>query len=176
MKLNTFTNPNTKPDDNLLYNFMCLTLWEIQTEFENEYILEKLLSKDTNNEILESIDYESLGISIEKIKQILDDYIGEKINRIKPELTETIKLMTYSSDGLANIKYTLDWKNYPFAKELEKDFEIKILYMSSSVYSLNIKQYEFDLIGNIQIDDALQMIKKEIKTRAIEKSIQNQIV
>ncbi len=165
-----------KINDDELYNFMCFTLWEIQTEFENEYIIEKILNKDTNNEILESIDSESLNMSPIDIKTILDEYINTKINRTKPELTESIKLMTYSSTGLADIKYAMDYKSFNEYSDLVKDFQICINYISGSVYSVNIAQLDFDLNGQTQIDDALLLIKKEIKKRAIEKQIQNQIV
>lgn len=175
MKLNQIENPENI-DELKLYDYMCLTLWEIQTEFENEYLIERLISKDTNNEILDLIDFETLNITNEKFKKILDEYIDTKINRIKPEINETIKLMTYSADGLKELKYTLDFKNYPFIKTLEKDFDIKILYISSSTYSLIIKQNEFDLTESNSIDEAVLMIKEEIKKRAIEKSIQNQII
>ena len=176
IKLYNIDVPTSNISNDELYNFMCGTLWEIQTEFENEYILEKILNKDNNMEIIESIDLESLNIKLIDFKQIVDNYIDNKINRTKPELNETIKLMTYSLTGLADIKYTLDYKNYLFYNELEKDYDIKIVYISCSVYSLSIMQKDFDLIGNKSIDDAIGMIKQEIKSRAIEKSIQNQII
>ena len=182
MKLKNINNM-VNFNDIEFYNFMCMTLWLIQTEFENEHILEKILNKDSNLEIINiidfeslNIDFESLNINIEQFKQTLDNYIDNKINRTKPELNETIKLMTYSLTGLADIKYTLNYKNYTFYNELEKDFDIKITYIASSVYSLIMLQNEFDLSGSIGIEDAIMMIKKEIKQRAIEKSIQNQIV
>jgi len=174
MKLNNIDNLININWDNL-YEFMCETLWKIQVEFENEYLIDKILNKELNSEIINLIGIDSLDINIDQFKQVLGEYIETKINRTKPELNETIKLMTYSSTGLVDIKYTLDYKNYLFYNELEKDFNIKITYIASSVYSIIMEQYDFDLVGSIQIDDALLMIKKEIKQRAVEKSIQNQI-
>jgi translation initiation factor 2 alpha subunit (eIF-2alpha) len=159
-----------------LYEFMCESLFQIQTEFENEYISEKILSKDTNLEILNSINFKEFEYSIDELKNVLDDYIENKINRVKPEKTETIKLMTYSSTGLTDIKYTLDYKSFIEFQDLTNDFEIMLNYITGSVYSLIIKQKEFELIGSITIDDAISLIKKEIKKRALEKKIQNQIV
>jgi hypothetical protein len=155
---------------------MCESLFQIQTEFENEYISEKILSKDTNLEILNSINFKEFEYSIDELKNVLDDYIENKINRVKPEKTETIKLMTYSSTGLTDIKYTLDYKSFIEFQDLTNDFEIMLNYITGSVYSLIIKQKEFELIGSITIDDAISLIKKEIKKRALEKKIQNQIV
>ena len=175
MKINDITNPEKINDVNL-YEFICTTLFQIQNEFENEYIIEKILNKETNIEILETIDYEQLEITYEQFKLIVNEYIDTKINRIKPQLTETIKLMTYSSTGLTDIKYSLDYKSFDIYNKILVDFEIKINYISGSVYSLQIEQKEFDLKENITIEDAIMNIKKEIKNRVTEKSIQNQIV
>jgi translation initiation factor 2 alpha subunit (eIF-2alpha) len=160
-----------------LHKFLCLTLFEVQTEFENEYLIEKLINKETNNEIIETIDFDSIeGIEKEQFKSILDEYIDKKINRTKPELTETIKLMTYSATGVADIKYTLDFKSFENYNELIKDFEVKINYMTGSAYSIIIIQKDFDLKGNKTIENVNNFIKQEIKKRATEKQIQNQIV
>jgi translation initiation factor 2 alpha subunit (eIF-2alpha) len=175
MKIKIIDRPD-KIDDVELHVFMCGSLFQIQTEFENEYINEKLLCKDTNLEVLNSIDFKELECSLDEFKNVLDDFIENKINRIKPEKTETIKLMTYSSTGLVDLKYALDYKNFIELKDLTNDFDICLNYISGSVYSLIIKQKEFDLVGSVQIDDAISLIKKEIKKRAIEKQIQNQIV
>ena len=165
-----------KINETQLYDFMCVSLFEIQKEFENEYICEKLLNKETNLEILNCIDYDLVGLSIEEFKKILDEYIDNKINRTKPELSETIKLMTYSSSGLADLKYSLDYKSFAEFEEFSKDFEIKINYITGSVYSIIVEQKDFDLTGTIIIEDVLSIIKKEIKKRAMEKQLQNQIV
>jgi translation initiation factor 2 alpha subunit (eIF-2alpha) len=175
MKLKNIDRPDNIIDDEL-HNFMCDSLFQIQTEFENEFINEKILSKDTNLEILNSIDFNELGYSQENFKNVLEDYIENKINRVKPEKTETIKLMTYSLTGLTDLKYTLDYKSFTEFEEISRDFEIKLNYITGSVYSIIIGQKNFDLSGTNSIDDALTNIKKEIKKRALEKQIQNQIV
>jgi len=176
MKINNINELN-KINQEDMHEFMCNTLFEIQTEFENEYIIEKIINKETNNEIIESIDFDSIpNITFDIFKKNLDDYIDKKINRTKPELTETIKLMTYNATGLADIKYTLDFKSFNEFSELEKDYDIKINYISGSVYSIIINQKDFDLVGQSPIDNAILILKKEIKRRAVEKQLQNQIV
>lgn len=160
-----------------LHKFLCLTLFELQTESENEYLNTTLINKETNTEIIDSIDFDSIdGLSREQFKLVLDDYIDKKINRTKPELTETIKLMTYSATGVADIKYTLDFKSFENFTELIKDFDIKINYMAGSTYSIIIVQKDFDLKGNKTIQEINTFIKQEIKKRAVEKQIQNQII
>ncbi len=162
-------------DNEKLYNYMCKTLFQIQKDFDNEYILEKILCKDTNLEIISLINYDE-NMKLDNFKNILDEYIDTKINRIKPELTETIKLMTYSPTGLIDLKYSMDYKNFVEYEELSKDFDIKINYITGSVYTLNILQKEFELVGENNIDDAILILKKKIKQRAQEKQIQNQIM
>lgn len=160
-----------------LHNFLSLTLFELQTEFENEHLQSKLINKETNKEIIDSIDFDSIeGLDGEQFKLVLDDYIDKKINCTKPELTDTIKLMTYGATGVSNIKYTLDYKSFENFAKLSADFDIKINYMTGSVYSIIISQKDFDLKGNKTINEANTFIKQEIKKRAIEKQIQNQIV
>lgn len=175
MKINNIIDVN-KIDQDDIHNFMCFTLFEIQTEFENEYLIEKIISKDTNMEIIESIDFESINIKPDEFKRILDDHIDKKINRTKPELNETIKLMTYSATGLNDLKYSMDYKNFDSYELLKKDFDIKINYISASAYSIILTQKDFDLLGETSIEDAIILIKKEIKKRADEKKMQNQIV
>ena len=160
-----------------LHKFLCLTLFELQTEFENEHLLSKLINKETNKEIIDSIDFESIeGLNDEQFKLVLDDYIDKKINRTKTETTHTIKLMTYSATGVADIKYALDFKSFENFDELKADFDVKINYMTGSVYSIIVSQKDFDLKGNKTINDVNTFIKQEIKKRATEKNLQNQIV
>ena len=175
MKINNI-NKLEHMNDEQLYMFMTCTLFQIQTQFDNEYINEKILFKDTNLEILNLIDFDKLGLTVNYFKNLLDEYIENKINRVKPEKSETIKLLTYSSSGLADLKYTLDYKSFLEYEQISKDFEIKLNYISGSIYSIMIKQKNFDITGTLNLEDALTIIKKEIKARAIEKQIQNQIL
>lgn len=176
MKINNITELN-KINQEDMHDFLSKTLFSIQTEFENEYLIEKITNKETNHEIVESIDFSEISnMNVEIFKKYLDDHIDKKINKNKSELNETIKLMTYSISGLADIKYALDFKSFDEFNELDKDFDIKINYIHGSVYSIIINQRDFDLIGQFSIDNAIFLLKKEIKKRAIEKQLQNQIV
>jgi len=184
MKITNITNLEKINEDNL-YEFMCGTLFQIQNEFENEYIMEKILNKETNNEILDVIDFdrlielfddEGLVIDLEKFKLIVNEYIDTKINRVKPQSNETIKLMTYSSTGLEDLKYSLNYKSFSFYNDILADFDIKINYISGSIYLLIVEQKDFELKGTLGIDDVLTLVKTEIKNRATEKQIQNQII
>lgn len=160
-----------------LHNFLSLTLFELQTEFENEHLQSKLINKETNKEIIDSIVFDSIeGLDGEQFKSVLDDYIDKKINCTKPELTDSIKLMTYGATGVADIKYTLDFKSFENFTELSADFDIKINYMASSAYSIVICQKDFDIKGNKTINEVNTYIKQEIKKRAMDKNLQNQIV
>lgn len=172
-------------DQDNLHKFLSHTLFDIQTEFENTYLIEKLINKETNSEIIDSIDFDSINsinsinfnsINATQFKLILDDFIDKKINRTKQELTETIKLMTYSATGLTDIKYVLDYKSFMEFEELTKDFDIRINYISGSVYHIIITQKDFELVGNKTIEETNILIKQEIKKRACEKQMQNQIV
>jgi translation initiation factor 2 alpha subunit (eIF-2alpha) len=165
-------------DDIELHNFMIWSLWTIQEEFENDEIVEKILNKNTNKELIDKINYENIGVGISNtiFTNIINNYIDDKVNRIKPEISDIVKLTTLSLNGLDDIKYSLNYKNFSFYEELQKDFDIKIMCTTSSVYSIEIKQLEFDLNRSIEIADALTMIKNEIKTRSDEKSIKNKIV
>jgi len=174
MKLNNIDKPELINENNL-YQFMCGSLWEIENEFEISGIQEKILNKDTFNEIIEFIDFDSISISKELFISTLNEYINSKINRIKPELTETVKLMTYSASGLSDLKYALDFRNFSFITNLLTDFDIRINYISCSVYTIILLQKEFDLVYSVSIDDAIGLLKQEIKSRAVEKNIQNQI-
>lgn len=177
MKIKNTDKPELINNDDL-HNFLCNSLFKIQSESNdnNELVIEKILSKDSNLEILNLMNWNGMEYSCDIFKNILDEYIDNKINRIKPERTETIKLMTYSLTGLADIKYVLNFKSFEEYNKLINDFDIEINYISGSVYSINIKQKNFDTSIPDTIDDIMFILKKEIKKRAIEKQMQNQII
>lgn len=175
MKLNNF-NSLEQINDEDIHSFMCGSLFEIQTEYENNFIFEKILAKNTYQELIDFIDFETIGFSKEDFQKAFDEHIDNKIIRKKPEINETIKLKTYNSNGLSDIKYSMDFKSFPEYNNLEKDFDIKINYITGSIYSIGINQKEYELIGSNSISDTLLIIKNEIIKRAVEKKIQNQII
>ena len=173
MKLNSSEKIDKINQDNL-YDFMCATLWEIQTELENSEILEKIINKNLNIEIFKLIDCENQNFTMEQIKNIFDDYIDTKLNRIKPTLNESIKLLSYKINGLDDIKYSMDIQNFNDYQQLIIDYDLKISYMTGSIYHIEIHQKEFENINPINIDDAIKLIKLEIKKRADERQIKCQ--
>ena len=180
-KVNVINNSDKNKDfqklinDDELYNFMCYTLWEIQEHFENQEILNKLLSKNANKEILELINYESINNNIDNIKEIIDNYIDTKLDRVKPTVHDTFKLISYGLTGLSDIKYALDYETFPEINTLLNDYEIKISYIASSQYSIELYQKDYFVSSGYHINDALRLIKEQIIIRAKEKNIQNQI-
>ena len=175
MKLNNFTSLEHFVDDEL-YNYMCCTLFELQQQHENAYLFEKILNKEMNLEIIQSINFDSWNFNQDEFMKILNEHIDTKVNKKKPELVETIKLKTYNTMGLYDIKYSMDYKNFNEYLELSKDFDIKINYSSCSCYSIILLQKDYELIGSNSINDAISIIKKEISKRANEKNILNQII
>lgn len=156
-----------------LDSYMERTLWNIQSVWnENGTILEMLLG-DKIDQILGEVNYEN-WIDSNKFKQMVETHIETKVNRSKPEITHNIKLLTYECSGLSDIKYTLGYETYSFYNELI-DFNIEINYITGSSYVIRICQKEFDLVGNLNIEQVLQMLKDEIVLRATEKCVQHQV-
>lgn len=173
MKLNNYTSLEQINQDDL-YLFMTTTLFEIQTKNENDIILKNLLSKETLNEIIKNIEWNLINVSEEKFVELLNEQI-DKLNRKKPILSDNIKLKTYLSTGLVDIKYCLDYNNFSEYEELKKDYVININYITGSNYTIVLEQKGFDLISGIDIKEALNILKREIINRAKERNIQNQI-
>lgn len=162
-------------DQEHMYIFMCLTLWHLQSLYnnENEYISKTIIDKEINMELLQNINLEILNIDNEILVNCVNSHIDTKINKVKSELTETIKLMTYDIDGLANIKYTLDYKSYEDYEKISNQYMVKINYVTNSSYVIILEQKEEE--STLLIEDVMCILKTEIKKRAIEKNIQNQI-
>lgn len=174
MKLNKIEKHDQINPDNI-YDFMNYTLWNIQSELDNNIILEQLLLKSSNSDIIKHIDFNNLSYTIEQIKSIIDEYIDTKLNRVKPSLNDSIKILSYGINGLNDIKEVLNCNNYEKLQILFYDYEIKISYISSSLYSIDIQQKEFENSQNIDINQACEIIKSEIKNKAIEKNLQYKI-
>lgn len=158
-----------------LFEFMENTLWYLQTKYENDYIIEKISNKTDFENLINEIDFTCLDVNKQEFSQHIVNFIDSKINRNKPELTEHIKLTTLKEDGLNDIKYILDFENYDFYDKFFQDFDLNITFESSTVYLLNIKQKDFDIKGEYNINSLSNSIKNEIKNRSIEKSVQYKI-
>jgi translation initiation factor 2 alpha subunit (eIF-2alpha) len=153
-----------------LYPFLSKTLFEIQeeSELDNKSILDKLLNKESNTEMLNLIEYEDLYWKLDDLKEILDHYIDTKINTKKDSKKTNFMMLTYDSNGLNDIKYTLDYKSFVFYPNVSELFDIEITYTSATNYALSIDQKEF---GMGQIDDCLRLLVNEISARAKEKNV-----
>ena len=158
-----------------LSEFMQNTLWYLQNKFENDYIIEKLLNKNDLVNLTNELDFTCVDINKEDFDKYILNFIDNKINRTKPELSENIKLTTLNQDGLNDIKYVLNIQDYDFYQQIIQDFDFNINFESSTIYSLNIKQKDFDLKGEYDIHSLMNLIKNEIKKRSIEKSVQYKI-
>ena len=77
-------------------------------------------------------------------------------------------MLTYGLDGLNDIKYTLDFKNFSFYPNVSELFDIEITYTSATNYALAIEQKEF---GMGQIDECLSLLVNEISSRAKERDV-----
>jgi len=152
------------------YPFLNKTLFEIQeeSELDNKSIMDKLLNKESNTELLNLIEYEDLYWKLEDIKEILDHYIDTKINTKKDSKKTNFMMLTYGSNGLHDIKYTLDFKNFNFYSNISELFDIEITYTSATNYVMSIEQKEY---GLGQIDDCLKLLVNEISSRAKEKNV-----
>jgi len=161
-------------DNNEITKFMKDTLWTIvNTDIldENtilENILEILLDKETNMELLSLIKNQDINI----IKNILDEYITIKTHVVKPEKYSEINLTSYEINGLSDIKKSLDYKSFSFYKVIEQDYDIEITYLSDSVYRISIKQLDVILQNSAYpIDKVYSMLSNEIKSRSLSSKI-----
>jgi translation initiation factor 2 alpha subunit (eIF-2alpha) len=171
------SNSINEIDNNELTKFMENTLWiivkntDIDTPDENiilENILEILLDKETNMEILSLIKNQD----IDKIKNILDEYISIKTHVVKPEKYSEINLTSYEINGLSDIKKSLDYKSFSFYKDIEQDYDISITYLSDSVYRISINQLDVILQNSsYTIDKVYTLLTSEIKSRSLSSKI-----
>jgi translation initiation factor 2 alpha subunit (eIF-2alpha) len=168
MKINTDLEMNINIIDNQsLNNFMEKTLWKIETVYElndneevfnPELIYKKLINKTDNQEIINLItDYDK-----KLIKNILDEYSNIKIKPEKQSKYQEFALYSYNINGLTNIKNVLDYKTYEIYDQIIKNYDISILYLTNSKYSLNIKEKKQ---SKEDINEIYNSIIKEITLR-----------
>lgn len=170
MKLNPDVEMNI---DNInseeINNFMKKSLWFLQNTYEetngdtfnSEKLYKDLIDSKLNHEIIKNIiDYD-----IDNIKNILDNYAQIKIIPVKQTKNQEFTTYSYELDGLANIKYSLDYKSFDKYADFADNYDINILYLSSNKYSLNIKQ-KLPIPEDINIiyDYIVEEIKKRCNT------------
>jgi len=154
-------------DDKELEDFLKNTLWKFQETLEDDEIYDTITNSDNNEDLIN----QSLNLDIEKLKSIINDYIKTNIILIKPSKEIIFTLYTVSEEGYFDLKYTLDFKNFYFYKNIADDYSISILYETNSDYRIIIKQNDYIIknqdydIEKVEVD-----ILDEILKRSTEKN------
>ncbi len=155
-------------DDKLLEEFLKNTLWKFQETLEDDEINETITNSDNNTELIN----QSLNLDKSKLKDIIDDYIKTNIVVIKPSKEIIFTLYSVDEEGYFDLKYTLDFKNFYFYKNVVDDYSISILYETNSEYKIIIKQNDYVIknqdydIEKVEVD-----ILDEILKRSAEKNM-----
>ena len=155
-------------DDKLLEEFLKNTLWKFQETLEDDEINETITNSDNNTDLI------NLTINLDKLKlkSIIDDYIKTNIIIVKPSKEIIFTLYSVEEEGYFDLKYTLDYKNFYFYKNVTDDYSISILYETNSDYKIIIKQNDYIIknqdydIEKVEID-----ILDEILKRSTEKNM-----
>ena len=156
-------------DDKQLEEFLKNTLWKFQGSLEDNEISEIITNSDNNTQLIN----QSLNLDLVKLKGIIDDYIKTNIFVVKPSKEIMITLYSVGEEGYFDLKYTLDYKNFYFYKNVVDDYSISILYETNSDYKIIIKQNDYVIknqdydIEKVEID-----ILDEILKRSTEKNMQ----
>ena len=155
-------------DDKLLEEFLKNTLWKFQETLEDDEINETITNSDNNTDLIN----QSLNLDKSKLKDIIDDYIKTNIVVIKPSKEIIFTLYSVGEEGYFDLKYTLDYKNFYFYKNVVDDYSISILYETNSDYKIIIKQIDYVIknqdydIEKVEVD-----ILDEIFKRSTEKNM-----
>ena len=155
-------------DDKQLEEFLKNTLWKFQGSLEDNEISEIITNSDNNTQLIN----QSLNLDLVKLKNIIDNYIKTNIFVVKPSKEIMITLYSVGEEGYFDLKYTLDYKNFYFYKNVVDDYSISILYETNSDYKIIIKQNDYVIknqdydIEKVEID-----ILDEILKRSTEKNM-----
>jgi len=155
-------------DDKQLEEFLKNTLWKFQETLEDHEINETITNSDNNTDLI------NLTINLDKLKlkSIIDDYIKTNIIIVKPSKEIIFTLYSVGDEGYFDLKYTLDYKNFYFYKNVVDDYSISILYETNSDYKIIIKQNDYVIknqdydIEKVEVD-----ILDEILKRSTEKNM-----
>lgn len=151
-----------------LEEFLKNTLWKYQETLEDNEISETITNSDNNTELIN----QSLNLDKSKLKDIIDDYIKTNIFVVKPSKEIIFTLYSIGEEGYFDLKYTLDYKNFYFYKNIVDDYSICILYETNSDYKIIIKQNDYVIknqdydIEKVEVD-----ILDEIFKRSTEKNM-----
>ena len=155
-------------DDKQLEEFLKNTLWKFQETLEDDEINETITNSDNNTDLIN----QSLNLDKSKLKDIIDDYIKTNIIIIRPSKEIIFTLYSVGEEGYFDLKYTLDYKNFYFYKNVVDDYSISILYETNSDYKIIIKQNDYVIknqdydIEKVEVD-----ILDEILKRSAEKNM-----
>ena len=155
-------------DEKQLEEFLKNTLWKFQETLEDNEISETITNSDNNTQLIN----QSLNLDKSKLKGIIDDYIKTNIFVVKPSKEIMLTLYSVGEEGYFDLKYTLDYKNFYFYKNVADDYSISILYETNSDYKIIIKQNDYVIknqdydIEKVEVD-----ILDEILKRSTEKNM-----
>ena len=155
-------------DDKQFEEFLQNTLWKFQVNLEDTEIYDTITNSDSNAELIN----QSLNLDLSKLKSIINNYIKTNIFVVKPSKEIIFTLYSVEEEGYFDLKYTLDYKNFYFYKNVADDYLISILYETNSDYKIIIKQNDYVIknqdydIEKIEID-----ILDEILKRSTEKNM-----
>ena len=155
-------------DDKQFEEFLKNTLWKFQVNLEDTEIYDTITNSDSNTELIN----QSLNLDLSKLKSIINNYIKTNIFVVKPSKEIIFTLYSVEEEGYFDLKYTLDYKNFYFYKNVTDDYSISILYETNSDYKIIIKQNDYIIknqdydIEKVEID-----ILDEILKRSTEKNM-----
>jgi len=172
IKLNNYENIDIINQDTVnqdkFYNYLCATLFEIQDEYDNNTISQLLYDSERNESVFEHIDYDKIQWTQEQFKTIMDNYITLKTVKTKASENIQIRLLSYDIDGNNDIKYALNFVEFPSFSEISKEFEIQINYISASTYLILINQKDY---GDCDLENIKNILINDIKKRTDERKI-----
>ena len=172
IKLNNYENIDIINQDTVnqdkFYDYLCATLFEIQDEYDNNTISQLLYDSERNDSVFEHIDYDKIQWTKEQFKTIMDNYITLKTVKTKASENIQIRLLSYSIDGNNDIKYALNFAEFPSFSEISKEFEIQINYISASTYLILINQKDY---GDCDLENIKKILINNIKKRTDERKI-----
>jgi len=158
-------------DEKDFENFLNITLWKYQENYDNETILEKITNSDYIAELL-NLTNEFDVLNIDKLKEVINEYIRTKIVLVKPSKEISFNLCSLEISGLYDLKYAMDYKNFYFYNKISEDYTISIVYDTNSEYKISIKQNDFSIKNqDYDIDKVEENLMDEISKRSSEKNI-----
>jgi translation initiation factor 2 alpha subunit (eIF-2alpha) len=98
----------------------------------------------------------------------MDNYITLKTVRTKASENIQIRLLSYGINGNNDIKYALNFVEFPSFSEISKEFEIQINYISASTYLILINQKDY---GDCNLENIKNILINDIKKRTDERKI-----